>query len=175
MLGLSVTFDGARTIPSAEVTDLMLELLALKPEDRLMEIGTGSGYQTKRFAETGALVHSIELEPFIDSTKITGGCVYLHHGNAVVGLPGYPPFTAVVATCGVEQIPHPWVDQLAEGGRLVAPVGDERSQRLTLFVKEEGMLVPKRVAAYVRFQMLRELPPAKPVKPVYKVRPDAVE
>lgn len=175
MLILPRTFDGARTIPSPEVTDLMLALLDLKPEDRVMEVGTGSAYQTNRFAETGAMIHSIELEPFVDSTKIAGGCVYLHYGNAYVGLPGYPPFTAVVATCGIEDIPRSWIDQLADDGRMVVPIGDERSQRLTLFRNEKGELVPKRIAAYVRFQMMREVPKREPIKPVYKVRPDAVE
>lgn len=166
------TFDGVRTVPSPEVTDLILEMLQLVPSDNVMEIGTGSGYQTQRFAETGATIHSIELEPWIDSTVLTGGCVFLHHGDGANGIGGYGPFNAIVATCGVENIPKAWLDQLAEDGRLVAPVGDSRSQRLTLFRKEDGEIVPKRVGAYVRFQMLRETPPVKPTKPIYKARPD---
>jgi protein-L-isoaspartate(D-aspartate) O-methyltransferase len=142
----------------------MLQMLALTPSDTVMEIGTGSGFQTKQLAETGATIHSIELEPWIDSTVITGGCVYLHRGDGSKGIDGYGPFTAIVATCGVEQIPHEWVEQLGEGGRLVAPIGDARSQRLTLFHKQGFELVPVRIGAYVRFQMMRDKPGVKPPK-----------
>lgn len=161
MLALIPTFDGKRTIPSAEVTAVMLELLQLTPADKLMEIGTGSGSQTKAFAETGANVHSIELEPFVDPTIVIGECVYLHAGNAKSGVPEWAPFTAIAATCGVEEIPPAWIEQLAPGGRLVAPIGDTKCQKLTLFRKHaNGELIPVRIAAYVRFQMLRDKPAA---------------
>jgi protein-L-isoaspartate(D-aspartate) O-methyltransferase len=155
MLALSPTFDGKRTVPSIEVTRLMADLLKLKPEDKLLEIGTGSGYQTKTWAQSGCEVHSIELEPFIDSTVVTGPYVYLHRGDGVIGMAQEAPFTAIVATCGVEEIPKAWKDQLADGGRLVVPLGDNVAQRLTLFRKENTELLPIRVAAYCRFQMLR--------------------
>lgn len=162
MLALAPTFDGARAIPSPAVTDIMLSLLDLKPSDKLMEVGTGSGYQTKRFAETGAEIHTIEIEPWIDTTVVTGECVYLHFGDGKRGIDGYGPYTAIVATCGVEQIPDAWNVQLAEDGRLVAPVGDKACQRLTLFRKKGLELVPERIGAYVRFQMLRDKPTPKP-------------
>jgi protein-L-isoaspartate(D-aspartate) O-methyltransferase len=149
------TFDGRRTIPSAEVTQLMLQLLDLTPQDTLLEIGTGSGSQTKLFAQTGAIVHSVELEPFVDPTIVIGECVYLHQRDGGEGLPEWAPFTAIVATCGVEQIPDAWIAQLAIGGRLLVPVGDVRSQKLTLFRKTSEGLIPVRIGAYVRFQMLR--------------------
>lgn len=146
----------------------MLELLALKPGDKVLEIGTGSGYQTSELAKTGAEIHSIELEPWVDPTVITGDCVFLHSGDGRYGLEQEAPFIAIMATCGVEQIPAAWREQLMTGGYLVAPVGDSRSQRLTLFIKHEGELVPVRIAAYVRFQMLRDKPRPKPLKPVYR-------
>lgn len=164
MLALSPTFDGKRTIPSLEVTELMLLLLDLRPEDIVLEIGTGSGYQIKRFAETGACIHSIELEPWIDTTKPVGDFVYLYSGDGFRGLPEHAPFTAIVATCGVEDIPPSWTAQLAEGGRLVAPIGMPECQKLTLFRKEGAELVPERVGGYVRFQMLRQPPKPRPVK-----------
>lgn len=167
MKAAPITFDGRRTIPSAEVTRIMLELLELEAGDKVLEIGTGSASQTQEFAKTGAEVHSIELEPWVDPTQVTGDCVYLHTGDGARGLYTEAPFTAIVATCGVEQIPSSWRAQLSEGGRLVAPVGDVMAQRLTKFVKFEGSLVPVRVGAYVRFQMLREMPLRKEMKPVY--------
>ena len=170
MIALSPTFDGARTIPSELITDLMLALLQLKQGDKLLEIGTGSGYQTKAWAKTGAEVHSIEIEPWVDPTKITGDCVFLHSGDAKHGLPQEAPFTAIVATCGVTEIPKAWEDQLDDGGCLLAPIGEPACQKLTLFRKHGKHLVPERVAAYVKFQMLREKPVPKPVKPVYASR-----
>jgi protein-L-isoaspartate(D-aspartate) O-methyltransferase len=163
---LPPTFDGKRSIPSETVTRVMLDLLDLKPEDILLEIGTGSGYQTKAFAWTGATVFSIELEPWIDPTKTVGDYVYLYAGDGFRGLPEHSPFSAIVATCGVEQIPQAWLDQLADGGRLVVPIGDSSCQRLTLFRKLKTDLVPERIGAYTRFQMLRE--PPKPRAPKYQ-------
>lgn len=131
-----------------------------------MEIGTGSGYQTQRLADTGCELHTVELEPWIDPTVITGECVFLHHGDGKRGLPAHAPFTAIVATCGIEEVPQAWDEQLAQNGRLVAPIGDASSQRLILFVKLGHELMPLRVGAYVRFQMMREQP--KPLPPKYQ-------
>lgn len=167
---LSPTFDGKRTIPSAQVTERMLELLDLTPADKVLEIGTGSGFQTRELAKTGAEIHSIELEPWVDPTVIVGECVFLHTGDGHYGLKHEAPFNAIVASCGVEEIPDAWRNQLAEHGRLVVPIGDAQIQRLTLFRKENEVLIPIRIAAYVKFQMLRQPPKPKPIKPVYAER-----
>lgn len=164
MLALSPTFDGRRTIPSPECRALIRQMLNLGPQDKVLEIGTGSGTQTNEFAATGAEVHSIELEPWVDTTQIIGECVYLHTGDGSKGLSEYAPYTAIVATCGIEQIPRAWTDVLGEGGRLVVPIGDVSSQRLSIFRKEKGQLVPLRIAAYVRFSMMKERPSPKPPK-----------
>lgn len=143
----------------------MLDALNLGPSDKLLEIGTGSGTQTAMFAKTGTEVHSIELQMWL--SEVTDlGCtnVYLHQGDGQMGIPGEAPFSAIVATCGVEQVPEAWKAQLADNGRLIAPVGDVASQRLTLFVKERGELRPERIVAYVRFQMLKEPPKPRPLK-----------
>jgi protein-L-isoaspartate(D-aspartate) O-methyltransferase len=164
MRTLPTIFDGKRAIPSPECRALIHQMLQLGPSDKVLEIGTGSGTQTGEFGATGAEVHSIELEPWVDSTKIVGDCVFLHSGDGINGLPNHAPFTAIVATCGVEQIPKAWADQLGDGGRLVVPIGDSASQRLTIFRKEGSELVPVRVAAYVRFSMMRERPSPKAPK-----------
>ena len=159
------TFQGKRTIPSPECRALIRQMLNLGPKDKVLEIGTGSGTQTSEFGATGAEVHSIELEPWIDTTKILGDYVFLHTGDGINGIPSQAPFTAIVATCGVEDIPRAWSEQLATGGRLVVPIGDSSSQRLTLFTKEpNGELRPRRVCAYTRFTMMRERPIPNPPK-----------
>lgn len=158
------TFDGKRTIPSPECRALIRQMLNIGPKDKVLEIGTGSGTMTSEFGATGAEVHSIELEPWVDSTKITGEYVFLHTGDGKNGLPNQAPFTAIVVTCGVADIPRAWTDQLASDGRMVVPIGDSGSQRLCLFQKRGGDLVPQRVCAYVRFSMMRERPTPKPPK-----------
>lgn len=164
MLALAPSFDGRRTIPSPECRALIRQMLALGPKDKVLEIGTGSGTQTNEFGATGAEVHSIELEPWVDSTVITGDCVFLHTGDGINGIPGQAPFSAIIVTCGVEEISKAWVDQLADDGRLIAPIGDSSSQRLTLFHKVGSEIIPQRIAAYTRFQMMRERPSPKPPK-----------
>lgn len=164
MLAIAPTFDGKRTIPSPECRALIRQMLGLGPKDKVLEIGTGSGTMTSEFGATGAEVHSIELEPWVDSTKIIGDYVFLHTGDGVKGLPNVAPFTAIVATCGVEEIPKAWVEQLAPNGRLVVPIGDSKSQRLTLFRKQGLEIVPERICAYTRFSMMREKPSPKPPK-----------
>jgi|SRR5580704_486736 protein-L-isoaspartate(D-aspartate) O-methyltransferase len=164
MRDLSPVFDGKRTIPSPECRALIRQMLNLGPKDKVLEIGTGSGTMTSEFGATGAEVHSIELEPWVDSTKITGDYVFLHTGDGKNGLPHIAPFTAIVVTCGVEQIEKAWIDQLGPRGRLVAPIGDSSSQKLTMFRKEGTELVPVRVAAYTRFSMMKERPSPRPPK-----------
>lgn len=153
---MTTSFDGVRTIPSQEVTQVMLSALQLKSTDKVLEIGTGSGTQTQAFAESGAEVHSIELEPYIELTRNLGGAVYLHHGDGAKGIPHEAPFTAVVATCGITTIPKPWQDQLVELGRMVVPLGDSKAQKLVQLVKLNGELIPSRILAYVRFLMMKE-------------------
>lgn len=148
---ISVATDG-RPVPEGQVTDLMLELLQLVPEDKLMEIGTGTATQTERWAATGCEVHSIELKPLIPADD-SFDRIKLHLGDGRLGLPYEAPFTAIVATCGFKDIPDSWKRQLSEGGRLVAPIGDATIQKLTLFRKVGGNVVAERIAAYTRFVM----------------------
>jgi len=113
-------------------------------------------------------VHSIELEPWLDAVNLDGTTnIYLHAGDGAVGIAEQAPFTAIMATCGVRHIPKAWEEQLAEGRLLLAPVGDEACQRLTLLCKHMEHLVPVRIAAYVRFQMMQSKPPVKELKPQY--------
>lgn len=143
-------------IPDQAVTDLMLSLLELKPTDKLLEIGTGTGTQTAEWQKYAGEVHSIELEPRYKVREVLGPSVYLSHGDGAKGLPDVGPFDAIAATCGLKEIPQPWEEQLKDGGRLVAPVGDPKVQRLTLYRKRGHNLIPERIAAYVRFVMMEK-------------------
>ena len=136
----------------------MGQMLKLTHEDKLLEIGTGSASQTVEWAKSGCEVHTIELQPVTEPWRVFTGKdqVYAHIGNGKFGLPQEAPFSAIVATCGVESIPDAWTDQLKPLGRLVVPLGNSSCQRLTLFEKDEdGRFIPQRIAGYVRFSMMR--------------------
>lgn len=135
----------------------MAEMLRLTPEDKLLEIGTGSASQTIEWAKSGCEVHTIELKPVCEPWRVRLGKdqVYAHMGDGKLGLPQEAPFSAIVATCGIESIPDAWQDQLSPKGRMVVPIGTSSCQRLTLFEKdEEGAFRPQRIAGYVRFSMI---------------------
>jgi protein-L-isoaspartate(D-aspartate) O-methyltransferase len=132
----------------------MVDLLELKPTDKLLEIGTGTGSQTAVWQKFVKEVHSVELHPEYKVYEPLGGHVYLSYGDGAKGKPEAAPYDAIVATCGCPEIPPAWVDQLKEGGRLVAPVGTNAIQKLTLFRKKKGFLAPERIVAYLRFVML---------------------
>lgn len=136
----------------------MYSMLELGPEDKLLEIGTGSATQTQAWAQSGCEIHTIELDPVTEPWRMEdsgANQVYAHIGDGKVGLPHEAPFTAIVATCGIESVPETWIDQLAEGGRILAPIGKSDVQRLTLMCKIKGSMQLQRIAAYVRFLMMR--------------------
>lgn len=145
-------------VPSLAMTKVMIDMLEPKRDDILMEIGTGTGSQTRIWQRYFKEVHSVELkqEYHIAENQPLGPHVYLSYGDGAKGLPDAAPFDAIVATCGVSDIPQPWIDQLADGGRIVAPVGTAQVQKLTLFRKLGGHLIPIRVGAYTRFIMLEK-------------------
>ena len=130
-------------------------LLDPQPGDRVLEVGTGSGYQSAILCEMGARVFSIERhKPLLDRTrqilKKLGYRVVLKHGDGTLGWPAFAPFDGIVVTAGASDVPDPLLEQLRiEGengkpaGRLVIPVGNARGQKMNLI---------RRVAAqeYVR-------------------------
>lgn len=141
-----------QTISQPYVVAFMTRALALKPGDRVLEVGTGSGYQTAVLAELVKNVYTIEILPVMGeraaatlqrlgytniSTKI---------GDGYRGWPDAQPFDAVIVTCAADAIPQPLVDQLAEGGRMIIPVGPQgEPQNLVILKKTGGKLEQKKV------------------------------
>jgi len=141
-----------QTISQPYMVAVMTEALRLKETDRVLEIGTGSGYQAAVLAELAEKVYSIErLRPLMIKArqtldKLSYTNVVIKVGDGTAGWPEEAPFEAIIVTAGSPLIPQPLVAQLTTGGRLVIPVGDETSQslkRLTLTEqgpKEEDLL-----------------------------------
>ncbi|MBU0677749.1 MAG: protein-L-isoaspartate(D-aspartate) O-methyltransferase [Verrucomicrobia bacterium] len=132
-----------QTISQPYIVAYMTEKLAIKPGDRILEIGTGSGYQAAVLAEMGANVYSIEIVPELAeharaalSDQGYGGVKVLT-GDGYRGWPEHSPFDAIIVTCAPEDIPRALVEQLAEGGRMIVPVG-AGFQRLVILRKTGG-------------------------------------
>ena len=117
-----------QTISQPYIVAFMSELAHVKPGDKVLEVGTGSGYQAAVLAEMGAKVYSIEIvEPLVKRASETlrelGYDVTVRHGDGYAGWPEHAPFDAIVVTAAPSQIPPPLRQQLEIGGRLIIPVG----------------------------------------------------
>jgi len=146
-----------QTISQPYIVARMTELAAPDSTDRALEIGTGSGYQAAVLAEIADSVYTIEILPEL-ATTATKRLQNLGYDNVVVrnadGFKGWPeraPFDLIIVTAAPETIPPPLIRQLAEGGRMIIPVGPTgRTQRLTLITKENGEISTRELAP-VRF------------------------
>ena len=138
---LGIGYD--QTISQPYIVAAMTEAAHLGPGTKVLEIGTGSGYQAAVLAELGADVYSIEIvEPLARRTHerlAHAGYKQLHLriGDGYKGWPEAAPFDAIVVTAAPERVPQPLIDQLAVGGRLVIPVGAD-DQELRVIVRGEG-------------------------------------
>lgn len=146
-----------QTISQPYIVALMSELLALQPGQRVLEIGTGSGYQAAVLAQMGIDVYTIEIiEPLARQARkalLETGYAHIHTkiGDGYQGWPDQAPFDGIIVTCAPTHIPSALKDQLAEGGRMVIPVGETYgNQRLILLRKIKGRISEERDIA-VRF------------------------
>ena len=143
--------EEGQTISQPFIVAMMTELAQVKPDDRVLEIGTGSGYQAAVLAEIGARVWSIEiLEPLAKSAArrldALGYRVEVRAGDGWVGWPEHAPFDAILVTAAPEKVPPALLEQLAEGGRLVIPVGRQGSiQKLRRLRRVEGRILDEEI------------------------------
>ena len=136
------------TISQPTVVGMMSEALELQGDERILEIGTGSGYQAAVLCRLGRHVDTIEVVPELADrarralTEVGCTNVDVHVGDGWNGLPSGAPFDRIVVTAAPDELPRALVDQLAEGGLLVAPVGPQfEDQRLERHRKKNGHLV----------------------------------
>jgi protein-L-isoaspartate(D-aspartate) O-methyltransferase len=134
----------------------MSQLLAVKPGQRVLEIGTGSGYQAAVLAEMGVHVFTVEIVPELGRQAINVldalgyKNVRVKIGDGYKGWPEHAPFDAIIVTCAPTRIPKPLTAQLAEGGRMVIPSGENYDQQLLLLTKQTGKIEQERIVD-VRF------------------------
>ena len=134
-----------QTISQPYIVAYMTQALQLKPGDRVLEIGTGSGYQAAVLAELVKDVFTIEIVPVLAarSTALLEELGYdnirVRAGDGYLGWPEAAPFSAVIVTAAPDHVPQPLVEQLAAGGRMVLPVGDEFQQLVRLSKSESGV------------------------------------
>ncbi|MFW6081364.1 MAG: protein-L-isoaspartate(D-aspartate) O-methyltransferase [Desulfosalsimonas sp.] len=132
-----------QTISQPYIVAMMSEALQLDEEDRVLEIGTGSGYQAAVLAEIAYRVYTIERNRILyqNARKVFEKLGYYNiiprYSDGTIGWREESPFDAIMVTAGAPEIPKPLIDQLAMGGRMVIPVGSSFSQKMIKVVKEE--------------------------------------
>lgn len=155
-----------QTISQPYIVAFMTEQLQPKPEDRVLEIGTGSGYQAAVLSKLVAQVCSIEIiEPLAkrakaDLQRLGYTNVFVRVGDGYKGWPEAAPFDAIIVTCAPEAVPRALSEQLKEGGRMIIPVGTALDQQLVLLRKQGGKLEQRSVLP-VRFVPMTGQPDSK--------------
>ena len=143
---MALPIGHGQTISPPYIVAFMTQQLDLKPTDRVLEIGTGSGYQAAVLSPLAKEVYSIEIvKPLGEKaaetlSRLGYENVHTRVGDGFKGWPEHAPFDKIIVTCSPENVPKPLIDQLADGGRLVIPVGERFQQTLTLFRKRNGRL-----------------------------------
>lgn len=147
-----------QTISQPSLVALMTQLLRPRPNDVMLEVGTGSGYQAALLSRLVARVYSIEIvEPLARQAsarlrQLGHGNVEVRHGDGYLGWPEHAPFDGIIVTAGARHIPKPLLQQLKPGGRMVIPVGSSQAdQQLRLISKDRKGRVTQRMITDVRF------------------------
>jgi protein-L-isoaspartate(D-aspartate) O-methyltransferase len=153
-----------QTISQPYIVALMTYHLRLTPEDRVLEIGTGSGYQAAVLAELTKEVYSLEIIEQLASTAqerlqaLGYKNVWVRCGDGFYGWPEHAPYDAIMVTCATPIIPERLVEQLGEGGRMILPLGDKPfHQSLTLITKRVGKIERQPLADVVFVPMIGEI------------------
>lgn len=145
-----------QTISQPYIVAFMSEQLAPKPGDRILEVGTGSGYQAAVLSKLVTDVYSIEIVPELAQRsaevlkKLGIANVHTKAGDGYQGWSEHAPFDGIIVTCAPDHIPNPLIRQLKEGGKLIIPVGDLGDQALYLLEKRQGNIERKAILP-VRF------------------------
>jgi protein-L-isoaspartate(D-aspartate) O-methyltransferase len=141
-----------QTISQPFIVALMTQRLQPKPGDRVLEIGTGSGYQAAILSELAGEVYTIEIvRPLAQHAEallreLGYNNVHVKAGDGYKGWPEHAPFDGIIVTAAPDHVPQPLVEQLKEGGRMIIPVGKTGAQMLYVLEKRGGKIKQKAVA-----------------------------
>jgi protein-L-isoaspartate(D-aspartate) O-methyltransferase len=145
-LDMALPIGEQQTISSPLIVAQMTQALDPQPTDKVLEIGTGSGYQAAVLSPLVKEVYSIEIVESLGKTaartlqRLGYNNVYTKIGDGYLGWPEHAPFDKIIVTCSPEKPPQPLIDQLAEGGLMLIPMGQRYSQTLYLLRKKDGQL-----------------------------------
>lgn len=151
---MAIPIQDGVTLPGESVTALMTQLIDVKPGDKVLLIGTGSGYQTAYIAEkTGACVDSLDIRLVMnrEMEDRLPETVRLYRMDGFMETPQDEVYDAVVVTCSSPSVMAVWADCLVEGGRLVAPIGNRENQALRKYVKTGTNMDDVGDFAYLKF------------------------
>ena len=144
-----VVIGGGQTISQPYIVALMTHALHLQGHERVLDVGAGSGYHTAILAELALEVFAVERLPELLASanqrllELGYTNVHLTPGNGSLGWPEHAPYDAIAVSAAAPQVPHPLLEQLAEQGRMVLPIGPADGQMLTCLEKRRGRLVQK--------------------------------
>jgi protein-L-isoaspartate(D-aspartate) O-methyltransferase len=155
---LPIGFQQTASQPSLQA--LYLKLLKLQPTDRVLEVGTGSGFQTVLLGHLAGHVYSVErirelsqrARSVIDQLRMSN--IALLVGDGTIGWSRYAPFDAILVAAGAPAVPQALIDQLAEGGRLLIPIGSLEEQQLTMVRKTHEGITTEDVARCIFVPLL---------------------
>ena len=170
-LDAGVPIGEAQTISSPFIVAYMTQELNPQPTDKVLEIGTGSGYQAAVLSPLVKEVYSIEIVEPLGKTaakvlkKLKYKNVFTKIGDGYLGWEEHAPFDKIIVTCSPENIPQPLVDQLKEGGTIVVPMGERHQQTLYLMEKQDGKMVRKALRPTLFVPMTGEAEDQREVKP----------
>jgi protein-L-isoaspartate(D-aspartate) O-methyltransferase len=157
---LPIGFD--KTVSQPFIGALMLDLLDIRPGQRVLEVGTGLGYQAAVMAALGALVWSVEIvEEFAQAARVRlaelGHDIEIRVGDGSRGWAEHAPFDRILVTAAAKEVPAALLSQLAEGGRMVLPLGPDEVQQLSVVTREDAERASVRGVMPVRFTRLESM------------------
>ncbi len=168
---MSLPIGESQTISGPFVVAYMTEHLDPQPSDKVLEIGTGSGYQAAILSPLVKEVYSIEIVESLGNKaartlkRLKYNNVKTKIGDGYQGWAEHAPFDKIIVTCSPEKVPQPLVDQLKEGGRMVVPVGERYTQELYLLRKKDGKLERELLVPTMFVPMTGKAESAREVQP----------
>ncbi len=170
-LDMALPIGDQQTISSPLIVSQMTQALSPQPTDKVLEIGTGSGYQAAVLSPLVKDVYTIEIVDALGKSaaktlkRLSYDNVHVKVGDGYLGWPEHAPFDKIIVTCSPEKVPQPLLEQLADGGLMVVPVGERYSQTLYLFRKKDGKLESEALLPTLFVPMTGKAEEIRAVKP----------